>query len=89
MILAVMAFIVYRMFFQFNSTYIKQYIGEEAAKYKDKAAATRYITDGVEYILHSHNLSQQVLKTAKLNNSDKEQELVFAAVNQCKAFKYL
>ena len=89
LVLGVIAVITYRMFFQFNSSFVKQYAQEEAAKYANKEAAYKYIMDSVEYILSSHNLSQQVLKTAKVNNSDKEQELVFAAVNQCKAFKYL
>lgn len=88
LVLMVIAVITYRMFFQFNSSFVKQYAREEAEKYGNKDAAYKYIMDAVEYILGSHNLSQQVLKTAKLNNSDKEQELVFAAVNQCKAFNY-
>lgn len=88
-LIAVIAVIVYRLFFQFSAKDINEYINEEAVKYQDKEAACKIIKDGVEYILSSHNLTQQVLKSAKTTNTDKEQELVNAAVNQCKAFNYL
>lgn len=88
-LLAVIAFIVYRMFFQFDSKEIRIYVNEEASKYADKATAYSLIMDGVEHILSSNNLTQQVLKTARATNTDKEQELVHAAVNQCKAYNYL
>lgn len=88
-LIAVIAVIIYRLFFQFSAKDINEYINEEAAKYQDKEAAYKIIKDGVEYILGSHNLTQQVLKSAKVTKTDKEQELVNAAVNQCKAFNYL
>lgn len=90
LIISVTAFIVYRMFFQFNSKDIKEYIKDEAIKYKgSEKEAYEIINDGVEYILSSHNLTQQVLKSAKISKIDKEQELVHAAVMQCVAFNYL
>jgi hypothetical protein len=89
LILVTIACIVHRMFFQFDSKEIKEYVREEAEKYGDKQAAYALIMDGVEYILGSHNLTQQVLKSARASKTDKEQELVHAAIQQCKAFKYL
>jgi len=81
--------ILYRMFLQFNQKEIQVYVREQADKYKDKAAAYRIILDGVQYILSSHNLTQQVLRSSRATGTDKEQELVNAAINQCIAFKYL
>lgn len=83
------AAIVYRMYLQFNQSEVRIYVREQADRYKDKAAAYRIIMDGVEYILSSHNLTQQVLRSARATGTDKEQELVNAALNQCVAFKYL
>lgn len=81
--------IVYRMFLQFNQSEIRVYVREQAERYKDKAAAYRIIMDGVEYILSSHNLTQQVLRSSRATGTDKEQELVNAAINQAIAFRYL
>ena len=39
LVLGVIAVITYRMFFQFNSSFVKQYAQEEAAKYANKEAA--------------------------------------------------
>lgn len=89
-IIAVVVFIIiYRMFFQFSAKDIKAYANDAASKYKNKEAAFAVIMDGVEHILSSHNLTQQVLKTAKATGIDQEQELVAAAVQQCKAYSYL
>jgi len=82
-------FIIYRMFFQFNQDEIKIYVREQAARYKDAAASYSVIMAGVEHILGSHNLTQQVLRSAASSGTDKEQELVNAAINQCIAFNYL
>jgi hypothetical protein len=86
---ATVAVVIYRMFFEFKSELIKQYAMAEAVKYKDKDAAYALILDGVEYILGSHNLTQQVLKTATANQSGKEQELVHAAIMQCRSLDYI
>lgn len=83
------AAIAYRMYLQFNQQEIRVYVREQAARYKDQAAAYRIIMDGVEYLLGSHNLTQQVLRSSRATGTDKEQELVNAAINQCIAFKYL
>lgn len=88
-ILAAVAVILYRMFFQFNQKEIRIYANDEAVKYKDQAGVYNLIMDGVEYILSSHNLTQQVLKTARATGTDKEQELVNAAIMQAKNFNYL
>lgn len=83
-------FVVYRMFFQFNSKDISIYIDEEASKYKDdKAKVYGLIQDGVEHILSSHNLTQQVLKTGKGSNIPIEQVLVHAAIMQCQTNGYI
>lgn len=89
LVLIAIVFIAYRMIFQFNNKDVREYIMDEAKKYADPQAAFKVIQDGVEYVLASHNLTQQVLKMAKYNKSTNEQELVNAAINQCKAFKYL
>lgn len=88
-IFVVVCVIIYRMFFQFSAKDIKAYVNDAASKYKDKEAVYMIIMDGVEHILGSHNLTQQVLKTAKATGIDKEQELVSVAVQQCKAYGYL
>lgn len=82
-------FIAYRMILQFNNKDVREYISDEAKKYADPTSAFKLIQEGVDYILSSNNLTQQVLKMAKYNKSTNEQELVNAAINQCKAFKYL
>ena len=82
--------IVYRMFIEFNSKDVSIYIDEEASKYpENKKEVYALIQDGVEYILSSHNLTQQIKKTAKGFNTPKEQELVHAAIMQCKIYGYL
>lgn len=87
---AAITIIIYRMFFQFDMKEVAVYVDEEAAKYgPKKLAAAAIIMDGVEHILSSHNLCQQVLRSARATGTDKEQELVSAAINQCKAFRYL
>jgi hypothetical protein len=89
-LLIAMAFVAYRLFWQFNSKDVSDYINEEADKYgTDKAAVAQVIRDGVEHILASHNLTQQVLRSAKGSGVPKEQELVHAAIMQCKSFGYL
>jgi hypothetical protein len=89
LIIITVCVIVYRMFFQFSAKDIKAYANDAASRYKNKEAAFAVIMDGVEHILSSHNLTQQVLKKASITGIDKEQELVAAAVQQCKAYSYL
>lgn len=88
-VIIISAIIIHRLFFQFKTKDVNAYINDEAEKYQDKNEAYRIIHEGVQYILSSHNLTQQVLNIAKANKSTNEQELVHAAINQCKAFKYL
>jgi hypothetical protein len=88
LVVCIIAAVVYRMFFQFNWTEIDVYAKEEAEKYPDKAAAYRLIIDGVENILSSHKKTQQVLTSARATKTDREQELVNAAINQCYAYNY-
>jgi hypothetical protein len=91
LILAVIAFVVYRMFFEFNLKAVQDYVKAEAAKYPAGSQADVYntIMEGCQYILSNHSLTNQVLTVAKAAGINKEQELVFAAVNQCKAFNYI
>lgn len=90
LVFVMVCFIIYRMFFQFKSKDVSIYIDEEASKYgPNKAFVYSIIQDGVEHILASHNLTQQVLKTAAGNNIPKEQVLVHAAILQCKVNEYL
>lgn len=90
LVAAVIGVIIYRMFFQFDMKEVAVYVDEEAAKYGPKKRdAACIIMDGVEHILSSHNLCQQVLRSARATGTDREQELVSAAINQCKSFRYL
>lgn len=89
LVTVIVALVIYRMFFQFNWKEIQVYVREEAAKYSNPGAAAEILTDGVEHILNSHNLTQQVLRNARATKTDKEQELVNAALNQCIAYNYL
>ena len=89
LIIVVVCVVIYRMFFQFSGKDIKAYATDAASKYKDKDAAFKIIMDGVNHVLSSHNLTQQVLRTAKATGIDKDQELVSVAVQQCKTFGYL
>lgn len=89
LILTVIAVIAYRMFWQFNTASIRDYANQEAGKYQNSAGAYKIILEGVEFILASHNLTMQVINSANENKTDVEQELVHAAIAQCKAFNYL
>lgn len=83
------AWTLYRMFWQFDQKRINDYISDEAKKYKDTAGVTQILREGVQHILASHTLTQQVLSTAKATNTDKENILVHAAINQCVSNGYL
>lgn len=88
--LALIAVIVYRMFFEFRGKDVKDYIQEEANKYPgNETEVYAVVQDGVQHILSSHNLTQQVVRNAKANGTPKEQELVHASIMQCKAYGYL
>lgn len=88
--LVLLVFIAYRMFFQFNSKDVSIYIDEEASKFgANKMAVYKIIQDGVQDILRSHNLTQQVLRTAKAHSTPKEMELVHAAIMQCQAYGFI
>jgi uncharacterized membrane protein len=89
MILISLILIVYRMFFQFDQREIKIYVMDEAEKYTDKYEAYKIIMDSVNYILSSHNLTQQVIRASKINKTDLEQELVHSAIMHAKSFTYL
>lgn len=96
-IIAIVAFlfialvvVVYRMFFQFNSKDVAIYIKEEADKYQgNEDVIYKLIQDGVEHTLSSHNLTQQVIKSARASKVPKEQVLVHSAIMKCKAYGYL
>jgi hypothetical protein len=88
-LLTIVFIAVYRYFFQFNNKLVKEYITDESNKYKDSAEVKKLITEGVQYILKSGDLTNQVLVMAKQNGTEKEQELVYSAVMRCKEFNYL
>jgi len=89
LVLVSITFIIYRMFFQFDNSEVKIYVREEAAKYNSSVDVYNTIMRGVEYVLASHNLTQNVLTVARATNTDREQELVNAAVNACRSFGWL
>lgn len=83
------AFVIYRIFFQFNQKLIREYAMEAAERYSDKSTAYKLIIDSAEDILSSHNRTQIILTEAKANRSGKEQELIKAALNQLYNFGIL
>jgi hypothetical protein len=84
------AFVVYRLFFQFSDKDVNTYLDEEAAKYGDgKDKARKIICDGVDHILSSQSLTKQVLRSAEASGTPKEMELVHAAASQCRAYGYI
>ena len=86
----IIAYIVYRMYFEFKGSDVKGYIKDEANKcIGNEDSAYSIIQDGVKHILSSSSLTDQVIKTAKLNGTSKEQELVHAAVMQCISLGYI
>lgn len=89
LLMVAMVAIIYRMFFQFDQKEIKIYVNDEADKYEDKQAAYDIIMDSVRNILSSYSSTNQVLTIAKANNTDKEQELVHAAIMQARSLSYL
>jgi ABC-type transporter MlaC component len=89
-VVVVIAFVVYRMFFEFKAKDVKEYIKDEADKYKgDEVTAYAIIQDGVQHILSSHNLTQLVLRSAKQSGTPKEQELVHASIMQARSYGYI
>lgn len=89
-VLVIIVIVAYRMFFQFNSKDISTYINEEANKYPaNNNDVYKLIQDGVEYILSSHNLTQQVIRSASVSNIPKEMELVHVAVLMAQNNGYL
>lgn len=90
---AIVAFItgIYRKEFQFNDQDVKDYINEEAEIYPldRQAAVYKTIKDGVMHILSDKQLTKQVLTAAKDNGTNREQELVHAAIMQAKSYGYL
>jgi hypothetical protein len=82
--------LVYRMFFEFKTKNVNDYIKEEADKYPgNEKEVSSVLKDGVHHILSSYSLTNQVCKNAKANGTPKEQELVHSAIMQCKAYGYL
>lgn len=80
---------VYRTFFQFKNSLVRQYIQAEAAKFGDPVAATKILHDGVQHILSSRSLTKQVIDYARVSGLEKEKVLVTAALKQAQSFDYL
>lgn len=90
LIVGIIAMVIYRMFFQFDSKEIEIYAAEEAEKYgANKGTVKALILEGVQHVLSSHTLTQQVLTASRRTGTDKEQLLVQAAIAQCNAYSYL
>lgn len=89
LVLAIILFILYKMFIQFKDSEVRRYIDLEASKYSDKAGATKILSEGAKHILSSYHLTKQVLGNAKAAGTPNEQELVHAALMQSKAYGYL
>lgn len=86
LIIILMAFIAYRLWFEFDNKTIQGYINQEAAKYQDPTGTAVIINDSVKDILNNRNLVRQVKDFAKLSNITLEQALVSAAIAEAKTF---
>lgn len=88
-LVVIASFVAYRLFFEFNKKTIEGYIIAGTADYSDKATASRIMRDGVQHILSSKSLTDQVKEYAKASNIPCEKALVDAAILQAKAYGYL
>lgn len=84
---------IYRYFFLFDKQKLATAINDEAKKYgntdETKAIASKLITESVEHILSSYNLTQQVKASASYKGVNQEEELVRVAVKQCESLGYI
>jgi hypothetical protein len=88
-LLILIAYIAYRIWWEFDNTAVQSYINQESAKYQNPASAAVLINDSVKNILESRTLTKQVKDFAANNNMTKEQALVTAAIAEAKNFGYL
>ncbi len=88
-VVAILVYIIHRVFFQFDNMVVRTNIAEQANKYSHPDQASIILNDAVQHILSSKTLTQEVLDYASLTNIPKEQALVMAALGQAKSFNYL
>jgi hypothetical protein len=82
-VLLLVAMYAYRIFLMFNSSKIKSYVKDEANKTDSPDAAYKMLIEGVELILKSPDLTNQVKQLAVIDGIDPEKALVKTALNQC------
>jgi hypothetical protein len=90
LIFLLVAFVVYRMYFLFNRTKVKDYATAIANSYgasPDKVY--QLLIESCEYIKKSSDLVAQVKLSAEIEGIDREEALVNAALNQCISLGYL
>lgn len=82
-ILIVVSMYVYRLFFMFDKKKLKQYIFDCASTTTAPDKASQLITDGVEHILSSIDLTAQVKLLAEIDGIDPEKALALTALRNC------
>jgi hypothetical protein len=89
LVLVLISFVVYRVFFEFQNSLVAKYINEEASKYGNNTPVTALLTESVQHILKSADLTEQVRKYAEASGLEKERVLVDVALLQCRSFGYI
>lgn len=86
-----LVYIVWKVWFQFKDSLVKKYIDIEVSKYAgdQQITARKIITEGCHNILMSRSLTKQVTDTASDSGTERELELVHAAVKQATVYGYL
>ncbi len=78
-----LALVCYRLFFMFDRKKVKEYSEQFANATGDPNTSYRLITESVESILKSQDLTKSVMVMAQITDTEKEKALVITALNQC------
>jgi uncharacterized membrane protein YvbJ len=88
-LIIVIVIFIYRNYFEFKNSLVNSYIQSEASKYQDSTQAAKLITEAVNHILLSYELTKQVRDYASAANLEPERILVDSAIIQCKSMDYI
>lgn len=89
LLIAAIAYIVYKLFFQFKDSEVKKYIKEEAKQFENPEAVEKLLTQGCHDITFNNSATRQVLTSAEFSGLPREKELVHAALMTAIARGYL
>lgn len=89
LLLVVIAYVVYKIFFQFDNATVQTEVTTASNSYATPASAVIIINDAIKHIMASTYLTQEVLDYATVSGIPKEQVLVNAAVAQATNMGYL